>query len=169
MAGQRKKKKKVTTKVPVYQPHYVVNKASGTETYIWTAKENAHKTEFVGTEFMDEHDDDIQAPENDPAINALKLIYTKKYFQKSLKLADLVQAEFQKTGRINRGVKQRNEKGIWVLHATGMPSILVETGFISNKEEEEYMTSYKGQEEITNDIATALENYITQVGKSPSN
>ena len=29
-----------------------------------------------------------------------------------------------------------------------MPSVLVETGFISNKEEEEYLNSEKGQEEI---------------------
>ena len=55
----------------------------------------------------------------------------------SLRLADLVQQEFTASGRVNRGVKQRNDVGIWVLHATGMPSVLVEIGFISNKEEEE--------------------------------
>ena len=166
--GKGKKKKKVTKKIPVYQSFYVVNKAAGTETYIWTAKENSHKTEMVNTEFSGEEDGEYDVPENDPAINALKLIYTKKYFQNSLRFADLVQDEFRNTGRINRGVKQRNEKGIWVLHATGMPSVLVEIGFISNKEEEEYLNSEKGQNEIVDDIANGVRRYINGMMKPPT-
>jgi N-acetylmuramoyl-L-alanine amidase len=150
-----KKKKKVTKKIPVYQSFY-----------IWTAKENSHKTEMVNTEFSGEDNGEVVAPENDPAINALKLIYTKKYFQNSLKFADLVQDEFRNTGRVNRGVKQRNEKGIWVLHATGMPSVLVEIGFISNKEEEEYLNSEKGQKEIVDDIAKGVDRYISSMIKA---
>jgi N-acetylmuramoyl-L-alanine amidase len=166
--GKGKKKKKVITRIPVYQPYYVVNEASGTETYIWTAKESEHKGQMVASEFSSEDDSTITIPENDPVLNALKLIYTKKYFGNSLRLADLVQQEFEKTGRINRGVKQRNEKGIWVLHATGMPSILIETGFISNKEEEKYLTSDAGQQEIVDDIAAAVKKYITQQEAAPA-
>jgi N-acetylmuramoyl-L-alanine amidase len=99
-------------------------------------------------------------PENDPVLKAMQLVYTKKYFLKSLKLAELVQDEFTNTGRINRGVKQRNDVGIWVLHATGMPSILVETGFITNKEEEEYLNSPEGQQEIVKDISNAVKKYF---------
>ncbi len=163
--GKGKKQKKVTKKIPVYQPYYVVNKAIGTETYIWTAKENSHKTEMVNTEFSGEDHGEDDVPENDPVINALKLLYTKKYFQSSLKFADLVQNEFQNSGRINRGVKQRNDKGIWVLHATGMPSVLVEIGFISNKEEEEYLNSEKGQNEIVDNIANGVDKYINSMIK----
>ena len=71
-----------------------------------------------------------------------------------------MQDEFTNTGRINRGVKQRNDVGIWVLHATGMPSILVETGFITNKEEEEYLNSPEGQQEIVKDISNAVKKYF---------
>ncbi len=77
----------------------------------------------------------------------------------------MVQDEFKNSGRINRGVKQRNEKGIWVLHATGMPSVLVEIGFISNKEEEEYLNSEKGQGEIVEDIANGVDRYINGMMK----
>ncbi|MBD0332791.1 MAG: N-acetylmuramoyl-L-alanine amidase, partial [Chitinophagaceae bacterium] len=153
--GKGRKRRKVKTKIPVYQPYYVVNETSGTETYIWTAKENSHKEQVVGVqdEFAGgESSEGITVPENDPVIQAMKLLYAKKYFKNSLRLADLVQTEFEKSGRINRGVKQRNEKGIWVLHATGMPSILIETGFISNKEEEEYLNSEKGQNEVVQNI-----------------
>jgi N-acetylmuramoyl-L-alanine amidase len=166
--GKGSKKKKVIKKVPVYETVYVHNHVKGTETYIWTASENSHKEQMVIGEFAPEDGEGVEVPEDDPAINALKLIYTKKYFVNSLRLAELVQKEFATSGRPNRGVKQRNDKGIWVLHATGMPSILVEAGFISNKEEEEYMMSDEGQAEITNNITAALKQYVTQPAAKPA-
>lgn len=164
--GKGKKRRKTTVKVPVYETVYVPNPSRGTETFIWTAAENSHKEQLVGdhAEFASmEEDSTVSYPENDPVFNALKLIYTQKFFKKSLKLAELVQQEFEKRGRVNRGVKQRNEKGIWVLHATGMPSILVEAGFISNKDEELYMNSEQGQTEIVEDILNAIKAYIASV------
>jgi N-acetylmuramoyl-L-alanine amidase len=166
--GKGKKRKKIVKKIPIYETYYVVNEAVGTESYIWTAKENAHKGQMVSAEFSSEEDSTIIVPENDPVINALKMIYAKKYFLNSFRLADLVQKEFEKSGRVNRGVKQRNEKGIWVLHATGMPSLLIETGFISNKKEEEYLISDKGQDEIVENITNALKNYMALLQKVPA-
>jgi len=87
------------------------------------------------------------------------LIYAQYYFRKSLSLANYVQDEFKDAERIDRGVKQRNDKGIWVLQATGMPSILIEIGFISNKEEEQYLTSESGQQEIVSNIFAAIRKY----------
>ena len=49
-----------------------------------------------------------------------------------------------------------------------MPSVLVETGFISDKEEEEYLNSEKGQEEIAESIVNALANYIAAREKAPA-
>jgi N-acetylmuramoyl-L-alanine amidase len=40
-----------------------------------------------------------------------------------------------------------------------MPSILVETGFISNRADEDYLNSKKGQDEITNNIVKAVKRY----------
>jgi N-acetylmuramoyl-L-alanine amidase len=80
----------------------------------------------------------------------------------------LVEEEFVKEGRFSRGVKQRNDKGIWVLQATGMPSVLVETGFISDKDEEVYLTSEKGQEAIVQNITDGLANYIASKEKAPA-
>jgi len=164
--GKGSKKKKVISKVPIYETVYVPNNASGTETFIWAARENSHKEQMVNIGEYAKDEEGIEIPENDPTFNALKLIYTKKYFVNSARFADLVQNEFQKSGRINRGVKQRNDKGIWVLHATGMPSVLVEIGFISNKDEEEYMISETGQKEICDNITTALKAYIKQLSET---
>jgi N-acetylmuramoyl-L-alanine amidase len=105
---------------------------------------------------------------NDPVMKAFQLLYAKKYFENSLQFANMIEAEFIKSGRTSRGVKQRNDVGIWVLHATGMPSVLVETGFISDREEEEYLNSQKGQDEIVESIVNALANYIAAREKSPA-
>jgi hypothetical protein len=48
-----------------------------------------------------------------------------------------------------------------------MPSILVEAGFISNKEEEEYMNSEAGQNEIVRNIASAIKQYMKAI-ESPA-
>lgn len=84
---------------------------------------------------------------------------TKKYFDQSLAVANFVEEEFVKVGRRSEGVKQRNNKGIWVLQATNMPSILVETGFICRPDEEEYLNSEKGQNETTYAIMRAVLRY----------
>lgn len=156
--GKGKKRRKVRT----YRTYYTPNPAHGTETYVWAVDRNEAKRDALKAEDVyGEEDSTIVAPdENDPVIKALRLVYAKKYFKNSVTLADFVEKEFVASGRFSRGVKQRNEAGIWVLQATGMPSILVECGFVSNKEEEDYLNSDKGQEEICNSITNAVKNYI---------
>ncbi len=65
-------------------------------------------------------------------------------------------------GREDLGVWQR-QKGIWVLQATQMPAILIETGFIANYEDERYLNSEAGQQEIAEAIAKGLKKYKEQV------
>lgn len=157
-------------KVQAYKTTYSANPARGTETYIWAGDESGHKTNMIklDSEFG-ENDSSIVIPEiNDPVMKAFQLLYAKKFFNNSLQFANLIESEFVKQGRVSRGVKQRNDVGIWVLHATGMPSVLVETGFISNKDEEEYMNSDTGQAEIVQNILDALKSYIALVDKQPA-
>ncbi len=159
-------RKKIKIIIPVYKNFYIENKTRGTETYLWAANENEQKKQTVGNlgEF-ENNDEAIPMNLSDPVVKALTLVYTRNYFAKSLKMANLVQIGFKREGRINRGVKQRNQKGIWVLHATGMPSILIETGFITNKREEKYLASKKGQSAIARTIALALKTYIRLTAK----
>src|SRR5689334_21777593 len=170
------KKKWVTkqVKVPFYETYWIENKPKGTETYVWALSKNDDKIKSLSknTEYYDELSSETDSSSiltipdpTDPAEKARMLIYAQNYFRKSLTLADLIQQEFVKAGRVDRGVKQRNEKGIWVLQATGMPSVLVEIGFISNKEEEEYLVSPEGQAEIVKNIFTAFKKYKDKLEK----
>jgi N-acetylmuramoyl-L-alanine amidase len=158
----KNKKGKIVT-VPVYENYYVKNWQHGTETFIWAADRNVFKSEAInqtgdeGGEISDDSTDILDL--NSPEAMIRAQLYEKKYFAKSLQLATFVEEEFVKGGRVSRGVKQRNEKGIWVLQATGMPSILVETGFVTHTEEEQYINSEKGQEEIVTAILNAVKRY----------
>ncbi len=161
----KRKKKRVTKKVPIYHYWYTPNPAEGTETYIWALSKSDDKVNSVSKN--DDYYGEIDSTSNltlpdpsDPAERARMLIYAQNYFRKSLTFADLIEKGFQIQGRTYRGgVKQRNDKGIWVLQATGMPSVLVEIGFITSKEEEDYINSDKGQDEIVSNIVSALKDY----------
>jgi N-acetylmuramoyl-L-alanine amidase len=96
---------------------------------------------------------DPNAPEN----NILFSLYQTAYMESSLKLADMIQKQFSaNTTMHNRGVKQAN---FVVLFQSAMPSVLVEIGFISNKQEEAYLLSDKGQYEIAGSILRAIYEY----------
>jgi N-acetylmuramoyl-L-alanine amidase len=169
-----KKKVKQTYYEYQYENVWVENKAKGTETYLWAVNKNDSKINFVSknSEFTGEIDSTstLTLPDpSDPSEKARMLIYAQNYFRKSLTLADYIQDEFKDAGRIDRGVKQRNDKGIWVLQATAMPSVLIEIGFISNKEEEEYITSEDGQKQIVANIFTALKKYKEKLESKSKN
>lgn len=80
--------------------------------------------------------------------------------EQSIKLATFMQDEYAKTGRIDRGVK---EKSLAVLARAGMPAVLTEIGFISNPEEEAYMNSETGQQEIVDCLLKAIQTYKRQL------
>src|SRR5215203_1911996 len=167
--GKGKKRKKVTKKVPQYRYYTTPNPAKGTETYIWGAHKNEDKevamrenAPMLAEENYKDKYGDIDP--NSPEFIALSLLKTKQFFKRSVTLAGLVEEEFAKVGRASRGQKQR-QVGIWVLQATAMPSVLVETGYITNREEEDYLNSEKGQEEISECVTNALRGYISWLEK----
>jgi len=167
--GKGSKRRKVTKKVPEYHYWTTPNPRKGTETYIWGAHKNEDKEVAVREnapmmveENYKENYGDIDP--NSPEFIALALLKTKQFFKRSATLAGFVEDEFTKAGRTSSGQQQR-QVGIWVLQATAMPSVLVETGFITNKEEEDYLNSKDGQQEISKCVTDAVKNYIDWLEK----
>ena len=98
---------------------------------------------------------------NSPEANIIFSLYQNVYLDQSLILASKIQNQFtNKVGRVNRGVKQA---GFLVLYKTTMPGVLVETGFISNPAEEEYLISEKGQTQIASAIFRAVREYKNEL------
>ena len=167
--GKGKNRKKKTKQVPQYRYWTEPSRARGTETYIWGAHKTDDKELAVreNASMMQEENykETYGAMDvNSPEFVAMSLLKTKQYFKRSATFAGMVQDEFVKVGRVDRDVRQRGV-GIWVLQATAMPSVLIETGFITNPEEENYLNSKDGQQEISRCIINALKNYTSWLEK----
>ncbi len=96
----------------------------------------------------------------DPESYIIFSLMKNAFRDQSIKLASLVQDEYVKSGRINRGVQ---EKGLAVLQRAGMPAILTEIGFISNPDEEAFINSDEGQAEIVDNLVSAIAAYKKQI------
>ena len=98
---------------------------------------------------------------NSPEGNILLSMCQNAHLTQSISLAEKIEKEFAvKSQRKSRGVRQA---GFLVLRATSMPAILVETGFLSNGAEEDYMTGTKGKKQIVQNIFSGFEKYKAAV------
>jgi len=161
--GKGSKRKKYTRQVKQYRYWTTPNTAKGTETFIYGVdKSNAAREALSENEDM--YLDSVSMQElkdfnpTDPAKMMIINMKTQTYFSRSASLALTIEEEFAKVGRVSRDAKQR-QKGIWVLQAVAMPAVLVETGFISNPEEELYLNSPEGQQEICQVLIRSLKRY----------
>lgn len=157
--GRKKHKETRTRQVPIYRRFKSDKQAEGTQTYIWANNKNSSKKEFVGKGDYGEEEDSAFADVTTQEQLILAALRTQKFFKNSFRVSSLIEEEFANVGRNSWGVKQRNWSGIWVLQATNMPSILIETGFISSPKEEQYLISEKGQHELMDAVVVALKKY----------
>lgn len=168
--GKGKKKKKIVTHytatVPVREYYKIPTTRKGTSTLIFAPWRAGIKTKAMENSDLlfetAQNDSGVVINYDSPEWKAAALLYTQNFFKRSYKLGSLVQQEIADMGREDLGVWQR-EIGIWVLQATQMPAILVETGFIANYDDERYLNSEKGQQEIAEAIARAIIKYKTQI------
>jgi N-acetylmuramoyl-L-alanine amidase len=98
---------------------------------------------------------------NSPESYILFSLTQSAYQQSSLRFAQIVEGQFKsRVGRVSRGVKQA---GFLVLWRTAMPSVLIETGFLSNTSEEKFLATEEGQELIASGIYRAFKEYKSEV------
>jgi len=84
-----------------------------------------------------------------------------EYRKQSIHLAELLNNEFVETdGRHSDGIR---EQGVLVLCHSAMPAVLVETGYINNPDDEAYLNSEAGQNEIVASIVRALVSYKAEI------
>ncbi|GAA4807469.1 N-acetylmuramoyl-L-alanine amidase [Litoribaculum gwangyangense] len=137
--------------------------AHGTETFVLGTHRNETNFEVAKKEnsviFMeDDYEKNYEGFDpNSPESVMSILLSQEEYLDQSIMLASLIQNKFTNVlKRKNRGVKQA---GFIVLHQTVMPSVLVEMGFLTYREEGAYLNSRKGQLEISTSIVNAILEY----------
>ena len=93
---------------------------------------------------------DINSPESIIGLTIMQ----EEFLDQSIALAKGIQDNF--SNKLKRNDRQVKQAGFIVLHQTFMPSVLVETGFLTNDEEGAYLNSKKGQAEMGKAIADAI-------------
>ena len=79
------------------------------------------------------------------------------YQDQSLRLAEEVEKQFAtRANRKSRGVKQAP---FYVISRVNMPSVLIECGFLTNPEEEDFLHSEEGQDYLASAIFRAFRSY----------
>ncbi len=143
------------------------SQASGSETWVLGLHANKRNFEVAKAEnevilLEENYEEKYEGfdPNSPESVIGLTL-EQEEYLDKSLELAAAVQKNFKgKLKRYDRGVKQA---GFIVLHQTYMPSILIETGFLTNKKEAAYLHSKKGKTEMAAAISNAILSYVNNL------
>ena len=95
---------------------------------------------------------------NSPEGHIILSMYQNHNLNNSITLAEHIENSISKTGqKVSRGVKQA---GFVVLRTATMPSILVETGFLTNQKEEASLIDSEGRDKMAQSIFEGLYNYI---------
>jgi len=139
----------------------------GTETYVM----GLHKTEanlsvakrendvILMEDNYSDHYDGFNP--NDPSAHIIFSLYQHAYMEQSINFASKCEDQFKGyVGRSSRGVKQA---GFLVLWKTSMPAVLIETGFLTNAEEEKFLNSDAGQDKIASGIFRAFSAYKAEM------
>lgn len=136
---------------------------SGTETFVLGLHRNEDNLKIAMKEnsvIKFEDDYEIKYDGFDPDSPESYIGFTimqEEFLDQSVLLASFVQKQFQNTMNFkNRGVKQA---GFLVLRETYMPSVLIETGFLTNKTEGAFLNSKRGQQQLSDAIINGINDY----------
>lgn len=146
---------------------FLDTRIQGTETYIMGLHTSVSNLEVAKREnavilMEDDYEENYQGfVPNSSESHILFSLYQNAYNENSLKLAQSIEYQFQnRLGRKSHGVKQA---GFLVLWQTSSPSVLVEVGFLSHRQEEKYLSDSLGQTYIASGIFRAFRDYKNDI------
>jgi N-acetylmuramoyl-L-alanine amidase len=135
----------------------------GVETFVLglhRSKDNLEVAKSENAVIMYEKDHSVKYEgfnPNEPESYIIFEFMANEFLDQSVKFASLVQNQLVRDSkRVNRNVRQA---GFLVLREVAMPSVLVELGYISNRTEEGYLKSEKGQNSLAQSIYKAFSQY----------
>lgn len=156
--------------ISIHCNHSGSSKAHGSETYVMAPHKNASNLEVAKREnsailLEEDYKKSYEGFDpNSPESHIIFSFYQNAFLEQSIDFASKVEAQLSKRKETNksRGVKQA---GFIVLWKTAMPSVLIESGFISNPAERKYLKSDAGKVEFSNAVYKAFKEYKVGVEK----
>ena len=131
---------------------YVLSqKGASTEAARWLA-ESENAADYIGGVSLEDKDDVLASVLFDLSMNGT--------IEASLELGDYVLANLRDVGKVHKG--RVEQAGFAVLKSPDIPSILVETAFISNPDEERKLLNPLQQERIARSILNGVKVYFTK-------
>ncbi len=143
------------------------NSVHGSETYVMglhTAQHNLDvaKRENAAIRLEKQSEQHYDFDPDSPAGHIILSMFQHAFLEQSTALAANIEDQLAaRDGHRSRGVKQA---GFLVLKETAMPSVLVETGYLTNATEEAYLNSAAGQEETVESLYRGVVRYLRQRG-----
>jgi len=144
-------------------------KAKGSETYVLGVHRNKTNLAVAKREndvilLEEDYEKHYSYDPHSPASIISLTLMQEDYLDQSIRMATIIENSFKQVGkRRTRGVKQA---GFVVLHQTYMPSVLIEIGFLSNKEEEDFLRKKNGQKKIAASIVAGIKKYKEELNKN---
>ena len=136
------------------------SQAHGTETFVLGLHKSQANFEIAKREneviFLEDNYKENYAgfdPNSPESLIGMTLMQ-EEYLDQSIFLASLIQNNF--TNNLKRTDRSVKQAGFWVLLSTYMPSVLIETGFLTHKKEGAYLNSSKGQKEMAIEISSGI-------------
>jgi N-acetylmuramoyl-L-alanine amidase len=151
--------------------------AFGTETFVMGTKYTDANLEIAKREnsviyLEDDHEENydnsiVGFDPNSPMAKIVAGLLQQEYLHQSINFATKIEHQFElRNNRHSRGVKQRV---LLVMYKTAMPSVLIETGFLTNKSEHDLLYTSKGQAETAGAIFRAFVQYKREMeGMTPA-
>lgn len=102
---------------------------------------------------------------NDPATSIIVAQYSQAFLAQSIVFGSKLNEEFVNQGRVTEGLRQQS---LQVLASSAMPGVLIEIGYLNNIEEENYLNSEEGQNEVALAIFKAIKYYKDESEKEPA-
>ena len=139
--------------------------AYGTETYVLglhrtDAQQRVAERENSTIHLEDDKGEKYKDFDLSPDAIIARQLQLSVFLDQSINFASKLQKEFKAIGRYNRGVKQA---GFLVLYKTTMPSVLIETGFLTNPTEEKFLSDSTTQQKMARSMFTAFQKYKSEL------
>ena len=141
------------------------SRVHGSETYVMglhTADHNLQvaKRENAAMKLEQDVSNNYAFDPESPEGHIILSMFQHAFLEQSIAAAQAIEHQMaQRNGRRSRGVRQA---GFMVLKETAMPSVLVESGYLSNADEEDYLLNEQGQARTAEAMFRGLRQYIRE-------